>query len=401
VSSETQTVVQAILKRGKAAPFFGRHPWVLDTAIDKIEGDPHDGDVLDLVSDRGKWIARGIYNSQSRIRVRLYTWQPGEVLDQAFFRGRIARAIELRRGLAYLEPSGACRLVYSEGDGISGLVVDRYGSHLAVQVTARAMAARLESLVQVLVELAAPAGIVLRSDKGTSKNEGLSLTEGPLWGHLPEGPLFIEEHGIRYGVDLREGQKTGFYLDQRENRCQAARFLAGRRVLDLCCYSGGFSLAACRLGGAREVWGFDVSPRAVMLARENAALNGVANARFDEGDCFETAAALKEKGERFGAVILDPPKFARNRSAVGDALRAYFRLNKLAVETLEPGGVLVTCSCSGHVLREDFMEMLSGVAQKTHRDVQVLETRGASPDHPVSTTCLEGEYLKCFVCRVS
>jgi 23S rRNA (cytosine1962-C5)-methyltransferase len=201
-------------------------------------------------------------------------------------------------------------------------------------------------------------------------------------------------------VDLRTGPKTGFYLDQRENRQAAATYLGGRRVLDLFCFSGGFSLAAAKLGGAHEVLGIDSSDKAIALARANAELNGVTNARFVQEDCFQALERRVAAAERFSAVILDPPKFTRTRQSVNDALRAYHRINRLAVELLEPDGILVTCSCSGSVSREDFLAMLAGVAQKTRRGLQVLEQRGAAPDHPVSPTCPENEYLKCFVCRV-
>jgi 23S rRNA (cytosine1962-C5)-methyltransferase len=212
--------------------------------------------------------------------------------------------------------------------------------------------------------------------------------------------VFINENGVRYGVDLSEGQKTGYYLDQRENRVAAARYLRGRRVLDMFCYSGSFSLAALLLGGATATFGIDGSEKAIALARAGAELNGARAARFEVADAFEALDNLAAHGEKFGAVILDPPKFTRNRQNLNSALRAYHRINRMAVELLEPGGILVTCSCSGAVTREDFLLMLAGVAQQTRRDIQVLEQRGAAPDHPVSATCLETEYLKCFICRV-
>jgi 23S rRNA (cytosine1962-C5)-methyltransferase len=211
--------------------------------------------------------------------------------------------------------------------------------------------------------------------------------------------VLIRDHGLGFGVDLAEGQKTGFYLDQRENRAVAAGYLRGRRVLDMFCYTGGFGLAAAA-GGAREVLGVDASRRAVAQAQANAERNGLANVRFETGEAFETLSSLAAAGQRFGGVVLDPPKFARSRAAVDDALRAYHRLNRLAVDLIEPGGILVSCSCSGHVTREDFFMMLLSVAQQSGRDVQVLEQRGAAPDHPVAVTCSETEYLKCFVCRV-
>ncbi|REK07448.1 MAG: class I SAM-dependent rRNA methyltransferase [Planctomycetota bacterium] len=391
---------RAVLKPRKARPFYGRHPWVLDSAIARIEGSAADGDVVDLLADTGKFIARGLYNSQSRIRVRLYTWDVGQALDDNLWRKRIETALALRSSLALDAPQGAARLVYSEADGLSGLIVDRYAQWLAVQLTGLGMARRLDELVAILRDAVAPRGIFIRTEKGVARAEGIELRDGLYWGEGPEGPVFIEENGLRYGVDLAEGQKTGFYLDQRDNRRVAAGYFRKRRVLDMFCYSGAFSLNAAVHGGAREVLGFDTSAKAVALARANAELNGVSNVHFEAGDGFDVLQSLAASGERFGAVVLDPPKFARRRSSVDDALRAYHRLNRLAADVLEPGGILVTCSCSGHVTREDFLFMLLGVAEQTGREIQVLEMRGAAADHPLAVTCLEGEYLKCFICRV-
>jgi 23S rRNA (cytosine1962-C5)-methyltransferase len=403
-----------------------------------------------------------LYNSQSRIRVRLLTWNAEEALDEALFRRRIAAAIELRRRIGYQGspppgsgvvsralpeddanlirestpdpfpvevPAGiappatpdrnategvpysagsdttrtsdtATRLIFSEADGLSGLVVDRYGDYLVLQPTSLAMAQRLEMIVAILQDLLQPRAIALRSDKSMAQLEGVEIAEGHTWGELPAGPITIREHGLAYEVDLHTGQKTGFYLDQRENRRAAAAYLQGRRVLDMFCYTGGFAMAAAKLGGAREVLGIDGSQKAIAQAQRNAELNGLTNVSFEVGDGFQTLDALLDRGERFEAVILDPPKFSRGKSGANKALMAYHRLNRAAVELLAPGGILVTCSCTGSVSREDFLLMLSGVAQKSGRDLRILEQRGAAPDHPVSATCLETEYLKCFVCEV-
>lgn len=398
----TQTAPRLVLKPRKARPFFGRHPWVLDSAIERVEGGPADGDVVELISDRGEWIARGIYNGQSRIRLRLYSWRSDEPLDAAFWRRRIEAAVALRNQLFGPARESAVRLVFSEGDGVSGLIVDRYAEYLVLQVSAVAIASRIQPILEVLVDLLRPRGVLVRSDPDVARLEGLSapIADELAWGEPPGGPVFIQEHGIRYGVDLTAGQKTGFFLDQRENRRVAATYLHGRRVLDLFCYSGGFSLCASRLGGAVEVLGVDSSPKAVALAKANAELNAVANARFECGDAFRSLETLAAEGRRFGGIVLDPPKFARRRQAVDEALRAYHKLNRLAIDLLEPDGVLVTCSCSGYVTREDFLHMLAEVAARSGRDVQVLEQRGAAADHPISATCLETEYLKCFICRV-
>lgn len=399
-NAQVSALSQVILKPRKVRPFFGRHPWVLDGAIARVVGQPADGEVVDLVSDRGQFIARGLYNSQSRIRVRLFTWDAQQCLDEAFWRSRLATSLALRQSLGYDSAAGAARIVFSEADGLSGLVVDRYGDYLVVQVTAAAMEARLDMLLDALVDLTAPRGVFLRSEREMSKAEGLTLQEGWVRGEAPGGPVFIEENGLRYGVELEHGQKTGFFLDQRENRARAAHYARGKRVLDLFCYTGGFALAASAAGQIRGAIGFDSSAKAIAIARANAQLNELPQVQFEEADCFTRLEEMVRGEERFGMVVLDPPKFARSRASVPEALRAYHHLNRLAIQVLEPGGTLVTCSCSGHVSRDDFLFMLADVAQRTGRDIQLLEIRGAAPDHPVATTCLETEYLKCCICRV-
>ncbi|HEX3725027.1 MAG TPA: class I SAM-dependent rRNA methyltransferase [Pirellulales bacterium] len=391
---------QAILKPRKARPFYGRHPWVLDSAIARVEGNPADGDVVDLLTDAGKFVARGLFNSRSRIRVRLYSWDNTEALDRACWHRKLRVALDLRERLGLMEPQGAARLVFSESDGLSGLVVDRYGPWLSVQVTALAMAQRLDELADMLLEMVDARGIFVRTEKGVAQAEGIELRDGLYRGEAPDGPAFIVENELRFGIDLAEGQKTGFYLDQRDNRRAAAAYFRDRRVLDMFCYSGGFSLNAMVHGHAREVLGIDSSEKAVLLARANAELNRVFGVRFETENCFQALSRLAEERQRFGAIILDPPKFARSRQSVDDALRAYHKLNRMAVDVLEPGGILVTCSCSGHVSRDDLYMMLLGVAEQTGRDIQILEARGGAPDHPLSVTCLESEYLKCLICRV-
>ena len=371
------SVGRVILKPRKSQPFFGRHPWVLDSAIVRVEGDVTDGAVVDLQNEKGRFIARGLYNSRSRLRVRLYTWDPGELLDAPFFRRRLESAIDLRKQLGYADPRGAARLAFSEADGLSGLIVDRYGEYLSIQTTALAVWQRIDEIASLLNELLHPRGIVMRQEHGAVKMEGMPHEEGRHWADLPDAPVFIEEHGLSYGVDLREGHKTGFYLDQRDNRLAVAKYARGRRMLDMFCYSGGFALNAIK-HGATGVLCVDSSEKALALAQANAQLNGTTTLHFHQGDGFKTLQDLVDSREKFGLVVLDPPKFARSRAAVDDALMAYHRINRLAVNLLEPGGILATCSCSGHVLREDFLHMLAGVAQRSNREIQVLEQRGAA-----------------------
>jgi 23S rRNA (cytosine1962-C5)-methyltransferase len=390
---------RVILQPRRARPFYGRHPWVYAGAIAAVEGAPADGDVVDLFSHTGQFVARGLYNSRSKIRVRLYTWEAELALDRAFFRGRLEDAIELRRLLGLEGPRQACRLVFSEGDGLSGCIVDRYGPWLALQFTSLGLAQRREWIVEALVDLLQPTGIYQRTERGIGQVEGLEAHDELIWGEAPTGPIEIEEGGVRFVVNLAEGQKTGFYLDQRDNRQAAAPLARGRRVLDAFCYTGGFGLHAAR-AGAVSVLGLDQSEPALQLARENARINGLDNLTLVRGDVFDELSALAERRERFGMVVLDPPKFARTRNAVEEALRGYRRLQTLALRLLEPHSFLVTCCCSGLIRMDMLEDLLAQLAAEEKRVVQILERRGPAPDHPVSVACLESHYLKCLITHV-
>lgn len=393
---------RVVLKPRRAQPFFYRHPWVFEGAIARTEGNPEVGDETLLVTEKGDAVARGLYNPESKIKLRLYSWDIDRALDSSFFAERIDRALEFRERLAP-EPhaDSATRLVCSEGDNLSGLTVDRYGRWLVVQITSAAVALRREMILDHLEMRLQPAGILLRTERGIGDAEGLDLEDGLVRGSTPPQPLLIEEHGLRYQVDLLEGQKTGFFLDQKENRLAASRYLADSRVLDLFCYSGGFGLTALRHGRAKEVVGVDVSESAVAIASENAKLNSLEHqASYSAQPAFEALEEFASTGEQFDAVILDPPKMTRSRHTVEKALKGYYSLNKLAVDLLPPGGILVTCSCSGLIGRDDFEQVLATVTMRSGRTIQVLEARGPAADHPVAVSCPESNYLKCYICRV-
>jgi 23S rRNA (cytosine1962-C5)-methyltransferase len=412
-----------VLQPRRARPFYGRHPWVFAGAIASVEGSPVDGDEVDVHAHGGQFIARGLYNSRSRIRVRLYTWHAEQRLDREFFGMKLDRAIALRRDvLRLVGPGRACRLVFSEGDGLSGMTLDQYDRWLVLQFTGLGLANRRELFADLLTEMFEPAGIYLRTERGVGRLEGLELQDGLLRGSLPTEPILIREpvivpdalresdqlaervdpggrQWLEFLVDLAEGQKTGFYLDQRENRQLVAGLAAGSRVLDAFCYTGGFGLHAAR-AGAREVIGVDVSAHGLDLARQNAARNGLANLRFEQADVFEYLEAAVRAGERFGLIVLDPPKFARQQKAVDAALQGYRRLQTLALLLLEPGGVLATCCCSGHITMTMLEELAAQIAADARRSVQILHRRHQPPDHPVSVSCLESSYLKCLITRV-
>lgn len=396
------TYAKVVLKPKRALPFFSHHPWVFSGAVKRIEGNPEVGDVVDLLASDGAFIGRGLYNPHSNIKVRLYAWDQSAELNEDFWSNRLDHALALRRLLfPHADGETAYRAVFSESDGLSGLTVDRYGEFLAVQFTSLALWMRREIFINLLQEKCRPRGIWLRTEKGIRESEGLEQSDGLVSGAEPPRPLYINEHGVRYGVDMAQGQKTGTFLDQRDNRAAAARYMAGHRVLDLFCYSGGFGISALKLGNAQSVLASDVSESALTLAKANAELNGVADKmQFEKSEAYEVLEQLAARGERFNSVILDPPKMTRHRAGIEKALRGYHSLNRLAVDLIAPGGILVSCSCSGLVTKDDFAQMLAEVSLRSGRAIQFLEIRGQAPDHPVSAHCLETAYLKCFICRV-
>lgn len=392
--------MKVIVKAKRAQPFFARHPWVFAGAIERVEGTPADGDEVDLVSHADNFIARGLFNSQSKIQVRLYSWEQGAPLDRAFFRDRLERAIRLRHDILRLNgPEAGYRVVFSESDFLSGMVVDKYGDWLSVQFTALGLANRREMIADVLRELLKPRGIYLRTEKGIGKLEGVELHDGLLYGEAPPADLSIVENGLRVVVNLAEGQKTGYYLDQRDNRVAVARLCPGKRVLDAFCYSGGFGLYAAK-AGASEVLGVDASEAALELARRNVAANGLTNIAFDCANVFNHLEDLVNVRRQFDVVVLDPPKFARNRAALPDAFKGYRRLHQLALKLLAKDGVLVSCCCTGLIALHELEDLIAQTATEGKRDLQILERRGPAPDHPIAVSCRESGYLKCIISRV-
>jgi 23S rRNA (cytosine1962-C5)-methyltransferase len=388
------------LKPKRAQPFFARHPWVFAGAIDRVAGEPADGAEVDLHSSAGNFIARGLFNTQSKIRVRLYSWEADRALDRDFFRDRIERAVRLRETLGLRGSAGGCRLVFSEADGLSGCTIDEYAGWLAIQFTALGIAQRRDLLADVLNEVVKPRGIYVRTEKGVGTLEGLELHDGLLTGEPPPADLAIEEHGLSFLVNIAEGQKTGFYHDQRENRQMASRLAAGRRVLDAFCYTGGFGLHAAKAGAA-SVECVDVSESALALGRRNAERNGLSQVSFTRADVFKFLDAQVKDGQKYGLVVLDPPKFARSRGSIPEAMRGYRQLLKQAIKLAEPGGFVVFCCCSGLITPDMLTELVAQVGGEERRDVQILERRGAAPDHPVAASCLETAYLKCLPLRVN
>jgi 23S rRNA (cytosine1962-C5)-methyltransferase len=407
IGAAAATLPEVVLRERRAQPFFGRHPWVFAGAIDRInpgsEGTPTAASIVRLISAQGQFVATGLFNSVSRIQVRLYSWQPDEVLNAEFWDRKILSAINSRKSRFDLSnPLTGCRIIFSESDQLSGLTVDLYGGFLLVQFTSLALYAHRTPILDSLQKHLKPRGVWLRTEKGMREAEGLEVVDGLISGEEPPRPLFIEEHGIRYGVDVQQGQKTGCYLDQRENRIFASRYMKAAKVLDAFCFSGGFGIAAVRHGGAASVVGLDSSESAITLATANAELNEVSNrCQWKKSDVRVALEEMAGEGTLFDVVCIDPPRMARTRGGLERALNGYLRLNLQAIRVLRAGGTLVTCSCSGLVSRSEFQEMLAEAARQSGRDIQILESHGQPSDHPVSVTCPETEYLKMFICRVS
>lgn len=391
------------LKPGREKSVRNRHPWLFSGAIHTIDPKANDGDIVDAHSNTGQWLARGYLNRRSQIQVRLLSWQADAAIDEAFWRGRLQRALAGRASLAADPQTTAYRLVHAESDGLPGLVVDRYGDWLVMQCLTLGVERIKPLLTRLLVELCQPAGIVERSDVEVRGKEGLRPAVGLLHGPTPAGPVEIMEHGQRFLVDLLGGQKTGFYLDQRENRRRVAAYCQGARVLNAFSYSGGFAVHALAAGAA-HVSNLDSSLEALELSERNLALNGFdpdGQAEGVAGDVFQVLRDWRAAGQRFDVIILDPPKFAHSQQQVERAARAYKDINLLAMQLLPPGGVLATFSCSGLVSADLFQKILFGASVDAGRDVQVVERLGQGSDHPLLLSFPEGEYLKGLVCRMT
>jgi 23S rRNA (cytosine1962-C5)-methyltransferase len=396
-----------ILKRNRAKPVLQRHPWVFSGAIQRIEGEVADGDVVDVRDAGGNWLARGTLNRRSQILVRLLTWRQDEPVDLAFWQRRLERAIAARQALARDPVTTAYRLVHAESDYLPGLIVDRYGEWLVVQFLTLGVERWKELLVDLLASLVdGVRGVYERSDVDVRAKEGLPKRTGPprtgpLGGEEPPEWVEVLENGHRFVVDVRQGHKTGFYLDQRENRARLPAFCDGAEVLDVFAYTGGFGVYAMG-GGASQVTLVESSAPALDLARRNLALNGLdrRGAEYVEGDVFSVLRGYRAQGRRFDVAVLDPPKFAHSERDVKRAARAYKDVNLLAFRLLRPGGVLFTCSCSGSVSADLFQKIVFGAAVDAERDAQIVGYLAQGADHPVALTFPQGAYLKGLICRL-
>jgi 23S rRNA (cytosine1962-C5)-methyltransferase len=371
------------------------HPWVFQKMVEKPAARIPPGSVVDVLDRDGKWVGRGFYNGHSRIALRILTSDQAESVDDDFFGRRISRAIQLRREWLRLdEVSDAYRLVNSEGDGLSGLVVDRFADTLVIEYFAAGMFRARDAIRLALERSFAGNRVYWFAEEHVQKQESFDCRPPE-----PPAPTVISEHGVRFRVAPGSKHKTGFFLDQRDNRRFLASFCRGRRVLDLCCNSGGFAVYAKALGAADEVVGVDLDEQAIGLAKQNANLNR-AQVRFVQADLFPWLRDVTATGQRFDVVVLDPAKQTRDREEIHFALKRYFDMNRLALQAVAPGGIILTCSCTGLVAEADFLESVRRAAYQAGRVLQVLRVGGAGGDHPFMVHVPEGRYLKAVFCRV-
>ena len=387
------------IKKGRGEPFFFGHPWVFAGAVARAEHGASDGEVVMVTDWQGRFIGYGLYNSRSNIRVRMISWRESEPPGTQLIEARLEEALRLRREILNENETNALRLVNSEGDFLPGLIVDRYGEFLVVQFLSLGMLQFEEVILEFFEARLSPRGLFGRFE-AVRESEGIERKDGSLRGEIPPEEIAIKENNLRFHVDVVRGQKTGFYLDQRANRLSVSRYLTGRSVLDCFSYTGAFSIYASAKGGASEVLGIESSAGAIHLATRNAQANALENVSFLKADAREELESLRRKGRKFGAVILDPPNLAPTRLSLGKALVLYRKLNGGAMSVLEKDGLLVSCTCSGHLGAEMLLRTINEAACAEGRKVKVLEKRGAGPDHPVASTCPEGEYLKCLICVV-
>lgn len=371
------------------------HPWIFQKMVEKPATRLHPGSVVDILDRDGQWVGRGFWNGHSRISLRVLTTDQAEPIDAAFFARRLERAIALRRTWLGLDSvTDAYRLVHSEGDNLSGLVVDRFGSTLVLEFFAAGMF-RFRAAFQLILERHFPESrFYWFAEEHVQKQEAFDC-------RAPEPPEsgVITEHGLRFRVAPGSKHKTGFFLDQRENRRTLASFCAGRRVLDICCNSGGFAVYAKALGKADEVIGLDLDEQALALAKQNANLNQ-ARVRFVQSDLFPWLRDMIAAGQRFDVVVLDPSKQTRDREEIDYALKRYLDMNRLALQAVAPGGIFLTCSCTGLVSEEMFLDTVRRAAWQAGRVAQVLQVSGAGADHPFLLHVPEGRYLKAVFCQV-
>ncbi|MCE9550127.1 MAG: class I SAM-dependent methyltransferase [Betaproteobacteria bacterium] len=390
-----------ILKEGREKSLLRRHPWIFSGAIKCVEGSPIDGDTVQINSTQGTFLAHAAYNAHSQIAARVWSWHAEQSIDADFFRKKIIQALALRKDLKLAQHSTGMRLIHGESDGLPGLIVDQYGDVLVMQIGSAGAERWRDTCADILQEMCNPVCIYERSDSDSRALEGLPERNNVLRGNLPES-LTIVEHGLHFAVDVAHGQKTGFYLDQRDNRELIGILAQDKDVLNCFCYSGGFSLYALR-GGAKSVLSIDSSNEALQLALRNVELNGLdaSRAEWQCIDVFLALRKLRDQNRKFDLIILDPPKFAPTAAFAEKAARGYKDINLLGFKLLRPGGMLATYSCSGGINDDLFQKIIAGAALDAGVDAHIIHKLHAAPDHPILLNFPEGAYLKGLVLRVA
>ncbi|KZK67337.1 23S rRNA methyltransferase [Shewanella baltica] len=388
------------LKPGREKSLERRHPWVFSNAIHNIKGKPEVGETVDVVAHDGHWLGRGAWSPESQIQVRIWTFDREEEIDREFFARRLQRAQIGRNDLIREQGLTGYRLVAAESDGLPGITIDRYANVLVCQLLSTGADLWRDTLVELLAEQYPDCAIYERSDVDSRKKEGLLPVTGLLHGTLPEMPVIIEENGIKIAVDVIKGHKTGFYLDQRDNRAIAARFVKDKSVLNCFCYTGTFGLYAAKAGAA-SIENVDVSSLALATARLNMQVNGLSddNVHYNEADVFKLLRLYRDEGKTFDVIVLDPPKFADNKAQLNGACRGYKDINMIALQLLNPGGVLLTFSCSGLMPADLFQKIVADAALDAKREIQFIERLSQASDHPIGSAFPEGFYLKGLVAR--
>ena len=380
---------------GKEKRVYTRHPWIFRSDIDKTEGNMHPGDIVSVLSHKGKFLAKAFYNPNSQISLRIMSWKDEEI-NRDFIFQRVHEAVEYRRTFADLH---SCRLIFAESDRLPAMIADSFGDVIVIQCLALGMEQFKQDVVDALVEELHPAGIWERNDVPVRKLEGLEMTTGLLYGHVPDR-VEMTENGVRFLVDVKHGQKTGYFLDQKENRAAIAPFVRDKKVLDCFTHTGSFALHAGHYG-AENVCGVDISAYACKFAAENAELNKLSDrVRFIEANAFDLLAEKSRSGEKYDAIILDPPAFTKTRSMVENAIRGYKEINLRAMKMISPGGYLITCSCSQHVLPDAFRQMVLNASADARVSLRQVEFRTQGKDHPILPAAPETEYLKCGIYQV-
>ena len=390
-----------VLAKGREKSLLRRHPWVFSGAVSRMEGKARLGETIDIVDAQGKWLARGAFSPESQIRARVWTFDKDELIDIAFFTRRLQQAQQWRDWLAERDGLDSYRLIAGESDSLPGVTIDRFGNFLVLQLLSAGAEYQRAAIISALQTLYPQCSIYDRSDVAVRKKEGLALAQGPVVGELPPDLLPIQENGMKLYVDIKAGHKTGYYLDQRDSRLATRRYVADKRVLNCFSYTGGFAVSAL-MGYCRQVVSVDTSQEALDVAKKNVELNklDLSKAEFIRDDVFKLLRKYRDQGETFDVIVMDPPKFVENKSQLLGACRGYKDINMLAIQLLNPGGVLLTFSCSGLMTTDLFQKIIADAAIDAGRDVQFIEQFRQAADHPVIAPYPEGLYIKGFACRV-